>query len=84
VLLFATATAFALITLPVEFDASRRAKEALVRTGLVDGGVAGGQEAKGVATVLNSAAWTYVAGFAASLLTLLYYVMLLTGMRSDD
>jgi Zn-dependent membrane protease YugP len=84
VLLFATATVFALITLPVEFDASRRAKEALVRTGLVDGGVAGGQEAKGVAAVLNSAAWTYVAGFAASLLTLLYYVMVLTGMRSDD
>jgi Zn-dependent membrane protease YugP len=84
VLLFATATVFALITLPVEFDASRRAKEVLVRTGLVDGGVAGGQEAKGVATVLNSAAWTYVAGFAASVLTLLYYVMLLTGMRSDD
>lgn len=39
---------------------------------------------EGVATVLNAAAWTYVAGFAASLLTLLYYVMLLTGMRSDD
>ena len=84
VLLFATATVFALITLPVEFDASRRAKEALVRTGLVDGGVAGGQEAKGVSAVLGSAAWTYVAGFAASLLTLLYYVMVLTGMRSSD
>lgn len=84
VLLFATATVFALITLPVEFDASRRAKEALVRAGLVDGGVAGGQEAKGVSAVLGSAAWTYVAGFAASLLTLLYYVMLLTGMRSSD
>jgi Zn-dependent membrane protease YugP len=84
VLLFALATVFALITLPVEFDASARAREALVRVGLVDGGVAGGQEAKGVATMLSSAAWTYVAGFAASLLTLMYYVMVLMGMRSDD
>ncbi len=84
VILFALATVFALITLPVEFDASARAKHALVSTGLIDGGVGGGQESKGVATVLNAAAWTYVAGFAASLLTLLYYVMLLTGMRSDD
>jgi len=84
VILFALATVFALITLPVEFDASNRAKQALVSTGLIDGGVGGGQESKGVATVLSSAAWTYVAGFAASLLTLLYYVMLLTGMRSDD
>jgi uncharacterized protein len=84
VLLFALATVFALITLPVEFDASNRAKQALVSVGLVDGGVRGGQESQAVATMLNSAAWTYVAGFAASLLTLLYYVMLLTGMRSDD
>jgi Zn-dependent membrane protease YugP len=84
VLLFALATVFALITLPVEFDASARAREALVRVGLVDGGVAGGQEAQGVATMLNSAAWTYVAGFAASLLTLMYYVMVLMGMRSSD
>ncbi len=84
VLLFALATVFALITLPVEFDASNRAKQALISVGIVDGGVGGGQESKGVATVLNAAAWTYVAGFAASLLTLLYYVMLLTGMRNDD
>lgn len=84
VVLFAMATVFALITLPVEFDASARAKQALVTAGLVDGGVRGGEEAKGVSNVLSSAAWTYVAGFAASLLTLLYYVMLLTGMRSSD
>jgi Zn-dependent membrane protease YugP len=84
VLLFALATVFALITLPVEFDASNRAKQALVSIGVVDGGVAGGQESQAVATVLNSAAWTYVAGFAASLLTLLYWVMLLSGMRSNN
>jgi Zn-dependent membrane protease YugP len=84
VLLFALATVFALITLPVEFDASARAKQALVRVGIVDGGVHGGQESAAVSSVLGAAAWTYVASFAASLLTLLYYVMLLTGMRNDD
>lgn len=83
VALFGLSTLFALVTLPVEFDASRRAKAALVQTGLVDGGVSGGDESRGVATVLDSAAWTYVAGFAASVLTLLYYVMLVTGMRRD-
>jgi uncharacterized protein len=82
--LFALATVFALITLPVEFDASKRAKEALANLGLTDGGLRGGQEGAGVAAVLNSAAWTYVAGFAASLLTLLYYVMLVTGMSRDE
>lgn len=79
ILLFALTTVFALITLPVEFDATRRAKEALRNMGLVDV-----SEGQGVAKVLDAAAWTYIAGFAASLLTLLYYVMLLTGMRRDD
>ena len=83
VALFGLSTLFAAVTLPVEFDASKRAKVALVQTGIVDGGVAGGPEGKGVDTMLNSAAWTYVAGFAASLMTLLYYVMLVTGMRRD-
>lgn len=83
VALFGLSTVFAAVTLPVEFDASKRAKVALVQAGIVDGGVAGGPESKGVETMLNSAAWTYVAGFAASLLTLLYYVMLVTGMRRD-
>lgn len=83
VVLFGLSTLFAAVTLPVEFDASKRAKLALVQVGIVDGGVAGGPEGKGVDTMLNSAAWTYVAGFAASLMTLLYYVMLVTGMRRD-
>jgi Zn-dependent membrane protease YugP len=77
--LFALTTVFALITLPVEFDASRRAKVALAQVGLVDGGVRGGEEAKGVANVLSAAAWTYIAGFAVSLLQLLYWISLLTG-----
>lgn len=82
--LFALATIFALVTLPVEFDASRRARQELVRLGLVDGGVAGGQEARGVKTMLDSAAWTYIASFAASVLTLLYYVSLVTGLSGSD
>jgi Zn-dependent membrane protease YugP len=84
VALFGLATLFALVTLPVEFNASSRAKLALVQAGIVDGGVAGGQESQGVDKVLGAAAWTYVAGFLASLLSLLYWVMLLTGMSNDD
>ena len=81
--LFGLSTVFALVTLPVEFDASKRAKVALVHAGIVDGGVNNGPELKGVDNMLDSAAWTYVAGFAASLLTLLYYVMMVAGMRRD-
>ena len=85
VALFALSTAFALITLPVEFDASKRARAALLTVGVVDGGVANGQESQGVKNMLDAAAWTYVAGFATSVLTLLYYVMQVMGMgrRSD-
>ncbi len=84
VALFALSTLFALVTLPVEFDATSRAKEALVQIGLVDSGVAGGQESEGVAKVLDAAAWTYIAGFASSVLTLLYYVMLVSGMQRSE
>ncbi|MEJ7762564.1 MAG: zinc metallopeptidase [Thermomicrobiales bacterium] len=79
VALFGLATLFALITLPVEFDATRRAKEALRNMGMVDL-----EEGRGVAKVLDAAAWTYIAGFAASLLTLLYWVMVVSGMRRSD
>jgi Zn-dependent membrane protease YugP len=83
--LFALSTVFALITLPVEFDASRRAKEALTNLGFTDGGLQRGDETSGVSTVLGAAAWTYVAGFAASVLSLLYYIMLVSGMgRSQE
>jgi uncharacterized protein len=81
--LFALSTIFALVTLPVEFDASRRAKDQLLQLGMVDAGVRGGPEAEGVRRMLDSAAWTYVAGFAASLLTLLYYVSLVSRSNSD-
>ncbi|HYJ12956.1 MAG TPA: zinc metallopeptidase [Thermomicrobiales bacterium] len=81
VILFSLTTIFTLVTLPVEFDASRRAKEALVAVGLADGGVRGGQDSEGVAAVLSAAAWTYVAAFVTSLLTLLYYVSMISGRR---
>jgi hypothetical protein len=72
--LFALVAVFALVTLPVEFDASRRAKELLTGQGYV-----WGDEAKGVTAVLDAAALTYVAGLAQALSTLLYYIFLLTG-----
>ncbi len=71
---------FNLVTLPVEFDASRRAKLVLRQLGILRGD----DEAAGVSTVLNSAALTYVAAFVSSLGTFLYYVIpLLTG-RSEE
>ncbi|MCC6190813.1 MAG: zinc metallopeptidase [Anaerolineales bacterium] len=79
VILFAGVAAFALVTLPVEFDASRRAKQLLQQYGFVTG-----EEAVGVNRVLDAAALTYVAGLAQALSTLLYYVFLLTGFRRRD
>lgn len=73
-------TAFQLITLPVEFDASRRAKVILQQMGMIRPG----EEAAGVNKVLDAAALTYVAAFVASLGTLLYYLMVLTGSRGDE
>ena len=71
---------FQLITLPVEFDASRRAKVILQQMGMVRAG----EEANGVNKVLDAAALTYVAAFVATLGTLLYYILILTGNRSDE
>jgi uncharacterized protein len=78
-LLFGATAAFALVTLPVEFDASKRAKFALVSQGIV-----AQQEMKGVNSVLDAAALTYVAGAAQAISTLLYYAFLLTGISRDD
>ena len=74
--LFGAVALFALITLPVEFDASRRAKEMVVAQGYVSG-----EELVGVKRVLDAAALTYVAALAQALSTLLYYVFLLSGSR---
>jgi len=71
VVVFAVIFAFQLITLPVEYDASSRAKVELERLGIVRG-----QEAKGVRSVLNAAALTYVAAMVQSLMTLLHFIML--------
>jgi Zn-dependent membrane protease YugP len=84
VALFALTTIFALITLPVEFDASNRAKQALADLKIINTATPQGvAEAQGVTAVLSSAAWTYIAGFAASLLQLLYYVSLISGTRRE-
>ena len=69
---------FHLVTLPVEFDASRRAKAQLVNLGVLDR-----DEMPGVNETLNAAALTYVAAFAASLGSLLHILLLLSGRRDD-
>ena len=76
VALFALATIFTLVTLPVEFNASKRAKQELQKLGLT-----GPDEAAAVDKVLDAAAWTYVAAFLTSLLTLLYYLRLVSSAR---
>jgi Zn-dependent membrane protease YugP len=81
VLLFATTTVFTMVTLPVEFDASRRALATLQR-----GSYLSPDELSGAKKVLDAAALTYVAAFITSALTLLYWAMrlgLLGGRRSD-
>ena len=68
---------FQLVTLPVEFDATRRAKVILGQMRLIQPGA----ETDGVNNVLDSAALTYVAAFVAVLGQLLYYVLILLGNR---
>ena len=71
---------FNLITLPVEFDASRRALQILPKMRFI----APGNETKAVDSVLRAAAWTYVAAFITSLLYLLWHLLpLLAGRRHD-
>jgi Zn-dependent membrane protease YugP len=70
-ILYAFAVLFQLVTLPVEFNASGRAKEQVAALQLADG-----QEQAGVSSTLTAAAMTYVAGALASLLQLLYLFML--------
>jgi len=77
ILMFALMTLFQLVTLPVEFDASRRAKEQLFRLGLVHD-----QERTGVSKVLNAAALTYVAALVSAILNLLFYLTLARNGRN--
>jgi len=74
ILLFAAVVFFQVVNLPVEFNASNRAKQQLVGLGIVDG-----DRMVYVNRVLNACAWTYVAATLQSIMTLLYLVM-----RSND
>jgi Predicted Zn-dependent protease len=77
IILFAVVVVFQLVTLPVEFDASRRAKQQLHTLGLVSSG-----EEQGVSKVLSAAAMTYVAAALAALSQLAYYALVFLGNRN--
>jgi Zn-dependent membrane protease YugP len=74
VVLMSAAVVFTLVTLPVELNASARARAMLARNGLVTS-----QEADGVSAMLNAAALTYIAAAAQAVMQLLYFVTLLSG-----
>ena len=79
--IFSTVLLFQIVTLPVEFDASARAKRLLVEAGIIEP-----WEREGVDRVLNAAALTYVAAVVSSLMVVLYYLFragLLGGGRDD-
>ena len=82
VLAFAGGAVFALATLPVEFNASKRARELLVESGIINSD----DEMGGVSHVLNAAALTYVAALVTAVLQILYYATMLIGLggRSRD
>jgi uncharacterized protein len=75
-ILFGATALFSVVTLPVEFDASKRAKAILVNQGIVTT-----TELKGVNAVLDAAALTYVAAALQAISTLLYYAFILMGRR---
>lgn len=79
VVLFGATVVFQLVTLPVEFDASRRAKAVLASSGIVSTQ----EEAVGVSKVLNAAAMTYVASALTAIATLLYLLRLVGGGSRD-
>lgn len=74
VILFGAAVLFQVVTLPVEYDASRRAGQQLAELGIATSG-----EVAGTKQVLNAAALTYVAAAASAVLYLLYYVSMFMG-----
>jgi len=76
-ILFAATAIFAFITLPVEFDATKRAKAWLATSGVLYQ-----SEMTGINSVLDAAALTYVAGAIQAVSTILYYLFLLSGRRS--
>lgn len=79
IILFSVVVAFQLLTLPVEFDASARAKKLLPSYGILTAG-----EMKGVNSVLNAAAMTYVAAAASAIMTLLYFLLRAGFLGGDE
>ncbi len=77
VALFGVTVLFQIVTLPVEFDASNRAKAVLTQAGIVTNDA----EASGVSSVLRAAAMTYVAAALLAIAQLLYFIMILLGNR---
>lgn len=78
-IVFAATAVFALLTLPVEFNATARAKEWLANSGVIYG-----EERGGINAVLDAAALTYVAGAIQAISTILYYAFLLMGRSRDN
>ncbi|MBT3389526.1 MAG: zinc metallopeptidase [Chloroflexi bacterium] len=78
VIVFSGGALFALVTLPVELNASARAKAMLTTSGLIRTE----EEQRGVNTVLNAAALTYIAALFTAIMQLLYWASLITGMGS--
>ncbi|HAL61127.1 MAG TPA: zinc metallopeptidase [Chloroflexi bacterium] len=79
IIFFSGSVVFAFLTLPVEWDASRRALQMLRAGGLVDS-----SELKGAQAVLSAASLTYVAALAQAISSLLYYIFIALGMRRRD
>lgn len=79
IIFFSGSVVFAFLTLPVEWDASRRALQMLRASGLVDS-----RELKGAQAVLSAASLTYVAALAQAISSLLYYIFIALGMRRRD
>lgn len=77
--LFSLSVVFSLVTLPVEWDASARAKKLMVSCGIV-----GARERGMAAEVLNAAFLTYLAAALSSVMTLLYYLLRFGGLGGDD
>lgn len=79
IVLLAAGVVFQIVTLPVEFDASKRAMNEVVALGII-----GNNEERPAKKVLNAAAMTYVAAAAVAVLELVRLILIYTGMQSDD
>lgn len=79
IVLLAAGVLFQVVTLPVEFDASKRAMNEVVSLGII-----GNNEERGARKVLNAAAMTYVAAAAVAVMELARLVLIYAGMRSED